>query len=410
MSDLPVDTLSVYRYQPLDLTKQQIRLVAVRPASHPEDPVQCDLQTFDMDTAPNYVALSYMWGPPTPTGNIYISSKRLEIRQNLLDFLNAYRNDRSNIHYIWIDQICISQAHSGERNHQVQMMSTIYRNCLETVIWLGFNERTPATALAIQWSLTTSSPEDGNASGLLAAVPPKLSSFTGKCAKRILRNSYFSRLWIVQEIMLPPAVRVLCGDVWIPFDKLVQSSNSRSGLNKGTLNSAFSNARFHMYNRKRAGVDMFESIASVYQGNRHELSLHQCVMNFMWQRCEDPRDKVYGLLGLVRESERLTVDYGKSKQEVFLEVFIALSRSSDWGIWSPGVYEEAGALLDNMDLGGYKDSFHTFRHQLNRIWREGSSPLQDSGFEEVPFPFRALGFDEKSCSWWHDQEPSADIL
>lgn len=118
------DQSQPYDYKPLDLTKQQIRLITLRPGPA-SSPVQCDLETFDIDSRPPYLALSYAWGPPPPTASILIDGKHFEVRQNLYDFLLAFRNDEYNKEYIWIDQICISQGHTGERNHQVQLMSKI---------------------------------------------------------------------------------------------------------------------------------------------------------------------------------------------------------------------------------------------------------------------------------------------
>ena len=33
----------------------------------------------------------------------------------------------------------------------------------------------------------------------------------------ILRNRYFSRLWVVQEVLLAKKVEIVCGDVWIDW-------------------------------------------------------------------------------------------------------------------------------------------------------------------------------------------------
>lgn len=100
-----------FRYEQLDLAKQQIHLVTIKPKSPERKDVECDIHVFDVDTAPPYVTLSYRWGPPTPTKPIWLDDKRFVVRQNLYDFLCCYRNDASNVHFIWIGQLCISQAH-----------------------------------------------------------------------------------------------------------------------------------------------------------------------------------------------------------------------------------------------------------------------------------------------------------
>jgi hypothetical protein len=54
-------------------------------------------------------------------GRIY--SKK--VQPDLLAALKALRHPQED-RYLWIDAICINQADIGERNHQVEMMSTIY--------------------------------------------------------------------------------------------------------------------------------------------------------------------------------------------------------------------------------------------------------------------------------------------
>lgn len=51
---------SDYVHEPLADDKDQIRLIRILPGND-EHVVQCVLRTFDLDNAPEYKALSYMW-------------------------------------------------------------------------------------------------------------------------------------------------------------------------------------------------------------------------------------------------------------------------------------------------------------------------------------------------------------
>lgn len=42
--------------------------------------------------------------------------------------------------------------------------------------------------------------------------------------KAILGNRYFTRLWIVQEVLLPKEARIFCGSTWIHWDTLLQAA------------------------------------------------------------------------------------------------------------------------------------------------------------------------------------------
>lgn len=97
-----------YLHLPLDTTKQHIRLVRLRKASDSDHGnVFCDFATFEIEEAPPYVALSYTWGPATPTRIIFLNDQCFEVRENLFDFLCAFQHDEANICYLWIDQLCI---------------------------------------------------------------------------------------------------------------------------------------------------------------------------------------------------------------------------------------------------------------------------------------------------------------
>jgi hypothetical protein len=56
-----------YVYQPLLPDKEQIRLIYLvkipkRSSKSKQLPVECTMEVFDINKAPSYTALSYMWG------------------------------------------------------------------------------------------------------------------------------------------------------------------------------------------------------------------------------------------------------------------------------------------------------------------------------------------------------------
>ncbi|EUC30135.1 hypothetical protein COCCADRAFT_43920, partial [Bipolaris zeicola 26-R-13] len=140
----------IFEYQPLDETKQQIRLLRLLKTSTSEK-LRCDIVIHDLDTLPKYRALSYVWGCPQPTYPLLIQGKCLHIRQNLHRFLHEYTGaNRSAVNryrppsygnhdesgeLLWVDQICIDQSNVRERNHQVNLMSRIYKQCKSVITW-----------------------------------------------------------------------------------------------------------------------------------------------------------------------------------------------------------------------------------------------------------------------------------
>lgn len=52
-------------------------------AGSPDDEVTCTLAPYDFDLAPEYEAISYVWGDPKDTCNLICSGQRLAITKSL---------------------------------------------------------------------------------------------------------------------------------------------------------------------------------------------------------------------------------------------------------------------------------------------------------------------------------------
>jgi hypothetical protein len=71
----------------------------------------------------------------------------------------------------------------------------------------------------------------------------------------------------------------------------------------------------------------------------HTFSWDEAKSFFKGSQCEDPKDKVYGLLGLVDESLKVAPDYNKSLEAVFEDMIYKQARCgksnfSDWKVWA----------------------------------------------------------------------------
>jgi hypothetical protein len=299
-----------YKHQPLDSEKHQIRLLKLRNSS--EHTVDYCLITFDFESAPSYVALSYTWGDERPTGSVSIDSKEFEIRMNLLNFLRTYEADD----YLWIDQISIDQSNSEERSHQVKMMWKIYSRCDYVLVWLQ-NETTctPSTKQAaldfnngVQSYLKHGRREDGSSDDKKSFDWPTLA---------LLHNPYFDRLWIVQELLLNKHVRVLVeGNVWISWESL---RTKREELGDKIQKILPSTSRMVDAQLWRHIFDRHTDV-SVTDYTTINVGL------FCDKKCQDPRDKVYGFMALVQPSSRVEIDYTKSVHQVFLDAVMSMIR------------------------------------------------------------------------------------
>lgn len=381
-----VEARGLYEYHPLSLTHPQIRLVSLNHALSVDGFVDCNLHVFDLDSAPHYISLSYLWGPPELTQTILVDGKRHQVRQNLFDFLRCFRNDRSNVQYLWIDQLCIAQSLEDERNQQVCLMSRIYRHCLYVIVWLGDQ----TAAWPAEFALTP----------------------TYSCALAAFSNPYFDRLWVIQEILLAPQVRVLCGEckylalerAWLSLDELldfVRRGEDNGGIQ---LDSVFLRTIFGDPFLQRDPKE------------RGPMRLSDCIKRFSKYKCSEPRDKVYGLLGLVHEDQRPVIDYKKTLEEIVADVLVILTRvywhevrdtSTLVNTAIPVRYwldwDKVTSLTRHMNLDEHEEHNSALSYLVQQVYGilDAAKPASQC---ECPITTIGHGILEGKGRWWYEHE------
>jgi hypothetical protein len=280
-----------FQHQPLNLTKQQIRLVKMLP--HPSSTdlhVHISIVFFDFDIAPAYTALSYAWGPSSPVKTVMIDGLAFKVRQNLYDFLcvaNAIQT-KLEARFFWIDQICINQQDEREKGHQVQFMGEIFRRAHLVIAWVGTEDKD--SEFTIKWMKRT----DLAATDLSPDQQEHLWAFFSR--------NYWSRVWIVQELILASEVVFVCGCTtftWHDIQK-VGSGSSYMMYNAPNVSAL---CRLHLDAKPKTLRSALDAI--------HGNAPFQCHL---------PHDVVYGLLGLVSPTERVVVDYASTPQDVVTNV------------------------------------------------------------------------------------------
>jgi hypothetical protein len=313
MASTQVDISStgeLYKHQPLDVKKHQIRLLKLH---NPwERTMHYRLTTFDCESVPSYIALSYTWGEKHPTGFVSIDSKRFEIRMNLFNFLSTYRTEE----YLWIDQICIDQSNAQEQSHQVELLWKIYSRCRFVLVWLRDEKTyTPSTrqaALDFNDGICSYLKSDGRGNG---------SSSEKECLNSptlaLFHNSYFDRLWIVQELLLGEDVRILVeGNVWVLWKSLVRKHEERQDEIRKILPSTSWMVEMRIH---RSTFAKHTPVNTSYY-------ITLTAGRYYDKKCENPRDKVYGFMGLVDSARKLEIDYAKSVQQVYLDAVMSMIR------------------------------------------------------------------------------------
>lgn len=125
-----------YTYRPLRTTRH-IRLLMVLPTKEAgaRKQLAC-IQAFEIDKAPQYHALSYVWGDASIKHDIrMLNGQSLALTKNLFTALpNVLEYCTED--YLWIDQLCINQADTDERCTQVALMGELFSTAESVLVWL----------------------------------------------------------------------------------------------------------------------------------------------------------------------------------------------------------------------------------------------------------------------------------
>ncbi|KAF2433898.1 hypothetical protein EJ08DRAFT_582828, partial [Tothia fuscella] len=117
--------------------------------------------------------------------------------ENLERFLQTVRYDGLRL---WIDQICINQSDPNERSHQVQMVSRIYSQASQVLVWLGPKSDDSDFAIDALRGLRES--YFSRTKSALKRLDHEEDQGLLNSVLALMSRPYWSRLWILQELIL----------------------------------------------------------------------------------------------------------------------------------------------------------------------------------------------------------------
>ncbi|KAK0639930.1 heterokaryon incompatibility protein-domain-containing protein [Cercophora newfieldiana] len=265
-----------------------------------------DLQNFSLDPAscPRFVSFSYAWGESSAKRTISLCNQEFTILDNvyrLLEVVCAGNGFAKDI-WLWIDSICINQDDLNERASQVSLMGKIYRHerARKTVVWLG--EGTAETDIGMDFMHALVAERDAihrnnKKNGGSRTVPANLNDAAKwKAVAVVFDRSWWRRVWTLQEFIIAPQLDLFCGtksisrtkmrialhSIWLccPGERLIRDES---------WNPAWTRRRLHQWYMHDDYWDKMGLLALMaYSGS--------CAVT-------DPRDRIYGLLGLARSSD-----------------------------------------------------------------------------------------------------------
>lgn len=385
LSSNPNMTQPAYIYEPLTDSASYIRLISLYPAisqtssrflwSAPlqsSSSLRCEIYSVPLASTNRYNALSYTWGNDNANSHYILvctvdGEKQFPITRSLDEALRHLRHPTETI-TLWVDQICINQININEKNAQVPLMSRIYGQAEQVLIWLGpaVGNGHGSDALmdtfayvggeAEVWGLHSyftkerypefekisrcENPNERKTRKWYALCSECCRLFDLTALKAFYERPWFSRVWTVQEFCLGRNAIFVWGKERVKVDSVFlalrvlelgeqrtlkfRSFDEKVQRAKDWLNAQSNDRTVPLFSarNKRLNYDG-ESLYTILQR----------VYGKSQKVAQDPRDLIYGLHALAKDSKRLGIqpDYAPSNtvEKVYSYAARAIIQSGD---------------------------------------------------------------------------------
>lgn len=361
-----------YEYQTLPHT-DSIRILQLQPSKTHDEDLHVVLIDVRLDEHLDYEAVSYVWGEPVFDHQLHTPLGSINITESLGSALRGLRS-KEGVRNLWTDAVCINQIDKGEKAQQIPLMGGIYKVAKCVLAWLGEGGEDIPKAFTECKDLVTKAkefhvgPEDSDKQYL---KPPQLKVSSGSSGSElktlntanivpddmqrlestfqsllssglsnIVALPWFSRLWIIQEIVVSQrAVLYHGGDMldWDDFQTIIRLLMAilHLGIDCGWTSMEID--KFPNKPEISRAIDIIqlrrEYKVMAEPGAFAESLYRQFGQNLIRARqhnCSDDRDRVYALLSLIGHGAVLRIpplryginiipDYHKTVGEVYTD-------------------------------------------------------------------------------------------
>jgi hypothetical protein len=348
LDDIPA---ARYPYKKLDASKSQFRLFILyaRTSRRPEDlriTIFEDVLDGDDRMVKGFQALSYVWGDATRRQDLMVIVPvegaqvvcKLSVTASLAEALVHYPFCGGHT-VLWADAICINQEDHEERAQQVPLMQRIYSKAGIVTAWLGLEGDDSNLAFNLLIRIGESVDVDLLAAGITKRdsspwltksaadywytrllldhnFPIPWDGLEAQALEALFNRPWFERLWIRQEVTLGGERTVLsCGRSSITWPNFRKAAFvlAQKRVDDAHPHKALWTTRIYLVAR-----------IWLHRG----IPLRGLMRDLRQTVCADPRDRVYGALGILTSNPlgvllNIKPDYSKTVVQVYQDLLLA---------------------------------------------------------------------------------------
>lgn len=360
---------------------------------------------------PRYYCISYAWGSALKlfplrmadnsrmllTASLYLGLRKL--------WATRKRHDSAEMVYVWADAICIDQIATDEKPKQILLLADIFRSAETVYAWLGDEEDESKSAIkkleelaSVVQAYSGLIKKNIDEFSVLAEeenlLPPKEDKIWGAVSK-LLNRRWFSRIWIVQEVVLASKLVVICGDEEIAWET----------VHAGVLlcfwpelwGHAFSIAdeRTQKNVRELGNIRAWSRETGSFQKSDDLFTL---ICAFHQKDATQARDRLFALLSMATETPRSQLELGPADQELesrlspdyvssqhdvvkqYAQVFVEKGRALDMLCLARLAWDRDGlpSWVPDLTSQAFPKTISTWSRKFNASGAEISKPVKNS--------------------------------
>lgn len=315
------------RYPPLANPHREFRLLKLSQNQGEDSLIHFELTTVSVETPPKYYALSYTWCHDQPRYLICVNKVYCPVRRNLYDFIAHVVCQRYHDCFFFVDAVCINQLDEREKESQIALMGKIYSTAMKVVVWLGGLEWREEEA--VQSGKTILLDIAARQSSNSNSGKGQMSWRTSTLFCSLLHHQFWSRVWIIQEVILAKEVVIHTRQSTLSFEDVASALSAARIVNPGrgvdwTTHGASEYHRGQFKSAATVSGSTFSykaNIIDAWRRERHQKPsprLYQCMIAFAGQSCHHRKDQIFGLLGLAQDNTCIRADYRVTETDLFL--------------------------------------------------------------------------------------------